>query len=299
MKAHVYLGKPRVLWLAILILVSILTRCEKGPLDLPPRPQETSEDELDVFISENFIEKYGIDVNYHYDDQLLAGGRRGVPIRYDAIMPVLNFILKVWIEPFTATPEGEEFFGRSSPTLIVLYGGYFWRPPGIATAGFAESGVQVSLANMNDLDFEDAGSLSFVIHTLYHEFAHNIHQQYNLPPGYEEITPKGYTTSGAWRFIRLSEAISEGFVSPYATSSPNEDYAEVFGHLIADPDFDQEFITPVNCGSNAACLAREEGKALIKIKVGALKAHFFQVSGLKTEDLHQDAMEALNSLVSN
>ena len=296
-----YPGKPRVLWLAILILVSILTRCEpEEPLNIPVNQLETSEDELDVFINKNFIEKYEIVVSYRYDDQLLDGGTRGVPVKTEVIRPMLNVILKGWIEPFTATPEGKEFFGRSSPSLIVLYGGLFWRAPGIAILGFAESGVQISLTSINNVNFESVGSLGNVINTLYHEFAHNIHQQYNLPPGYEEITPSGYTSSGSWRAVTSHEALSGGFVSRYATSSPNEDYAEVFAGLVVDPDFDLTFLTPnPNCGSDTRCLEVEEGKTLIAIKVGALKAHFFQASGLKTEDLHVATMEALNSLADN
>jgi substrate import-associated zinc metallohydrolase lipoprotein len=115
--------------------------------------------------------------------------------------------------------------------------------------------------------------------TIYHEFAHIVHQRYGLPPSFEQISPDGYTSSGSWYTLTDEEALRRGFVSPYATSSFNEDFAETAAHILFVADFDNHYLTDEAC-STADCAERNEGRAFLRKKYNAVIAHYKQVTGV-------------------
>ncbi len=126
--------------------------------------------------------------------------------------------------------------------------------------------------------------------TIYHEFAHIIHQRYNLPPNFQNITPTGYTSLGSWFNLTDEEALRRGFVSPYGTSTFNEDYAEIVAFILFEPDFFGKYIDPEDCNGEPGCVARNEGRARLRQKYNLITSHYLQNTGvdlLKVRDLIQ------------
>ena len=62
--------------------------------------------------------------------------------------------------------------------------------------------------------------------TMHHEFAHILHQTKNYPKDFDKISTSDYSPSG-WMNRKEEEALQMGFVSPYASSEPQEDFVEV------------------------------------------------------------------------
>ena len=129
---------------------------------------------------------------------------------------------------------------------------------------------------------------------IYHEFAHIVHQRYNLPTNWQQISPEGYTSSGSWYTLSDEEALQRGFVTPYATSDYNEDYAETVAHILYLPDFYERYIIDEENCTDDDCIARNEGRALLRRKYVTVLAHYEQVTGVDLLDVRAIVQDKLN-----
>lgn len=266
------------------MLVSLSACYPSEELNVPEKENEDLiENELDAYIDENFTQKYGMAVRYKFVDSYLSVGQRTTPPRLDAVRPMLDFVQEFWIDPYTEVENGEEFFEDHVPAEVILFGGLIYQGSTVLL-GVADAGARISLLNVNAVDPEDKEWVLFQLGTIFHEFAHVVHQRYKLPSGYETISPIGYTSPGSWFNITENEAVERGFVSPYGSSSPNEDYAELIAAYLSDPDFDSNYTLEENC-EDAACESRNAGRALIREKLASIADHYENVTGVKLDAL--------------
>ena len=89
---------------------------------------------------------------------------------------------------------------------------------GTVTLGTADAGARITLTDVNSIDLDDQEWLYLQLNVIYHEFAHIVHQRYNLPTNWQHISPEGYTSVGSWYTLSDEEALQRGFVTNYATS---------------------------------------------------------------------------------
>lgn len=243
--------------------------------------------ELDQYIEDNFREKYNMAIRYRYVDRYVDVGERVTPPKLDLVKPMLDFIETFWIDPYLETTNGEDFFKDHVPAEIILLGGYIYNNDGTVTLGTADAGARITFTNVNSLDLEDLEWRELQLHTVYHEFAHTVHQRYKLPTNFETITTAGYSSAGSWYNLTDAEALARGFVSPYATSSPNEDFAETVAFYIYDTNFAEHFINLTEDCSTADCEAENAGKGYISQKLAAIKDHYIKVTGIDLEELRE------------
>ncbi|MEM6642929.1 MAG: substrate import-associated zinc metallohydrolase lipoprotein [Bacteroidota bacterium] len=274
-----------IVFLGMIFLV-ILNGCY--PSEELNVPQQSEEDliisELDAYIDENFTQKYGMAVRYKFVDSYLAVGQRTTPPRLEVVRPMLDFLEEYWIDPYLEVENGEAFFEDHVPAEVVLFGGLIFQGSSVLL-GFADAGARISLLDVNAVDPDNEDWILFQLGTIYHEFAHVVHQRYKLPTGYETISPTGYTSAGSWFNLTDDEALRRGFVSPYGTSSPNEDYAELLARYLWDPDFSNNFVELENDCSTPECEARNTGKVLIGEKLAAIADHYENVTGINLDAL--------------
>lgn len=240
---------------------------------------EPSDDELDVYIRTHFIEELGVAVRYRYVDRYVDPTKRVTPPKKELVRPMLDFLTDFWIEPYMEVDNGEEFFKKHVPAEIILIGTFIYNDDGTVTLGTADAGARITLAEVNNIDVENIDWIYRQLGTIYHEFAHIVHQRYNLPPNFQQISPTGYTSSGSWYNLTDDEALRRGFVSPYATSDFNEDFAETVAHLLYVPDFYEQYIDEEPC-TTADCDERNEGRALIQRKMNTILTHYEQNTGV-------------------
>ena len=243
--------------------------------------------ELDRYIDENFIQEYGMAIRYRYVDRYVSPTERVTPPRLEVVKPMLDFIEDFWIEPYVSVENGEAFFRKHVPAEIVFLGGLIYNEDGTFTLGTADAGAQITFTDVNSIDRNDKSWILRQLGTVYHEFAHIVHQRYKLPNAFETISPQGYTSPGAWPVLTDQEALQRGFVSPYATSSPNEDFAEVVAHFLFDVNFNENYIEPESDCISQDCENRNEGRILIKQKLNSILAHYEKVTGVKLEDVRE------------
>jgi substrate import-associated zinc metallohydrolase lipoprotein len=274
---------------AMLVLVVASSCYEEEKLNVPVKQTPITDDPIDLYIQENFIERYGVAVRFKYVDRYVDPTKRVVPPRRELVIPMLEFLTDLWIEPWIDVPNGEKFFKKHVPAEMVFIGSPIFNDDGTVTLGTADAGARITLTEVNDIDINNQAWVFRQLGTIYHEFAHIVHQRYNLPPSWENISPGGYTSAGSWYNLSDEEALQRGFVSPYATSSYNEDFAEFVAFLLFEPDFYEIYYNDETC-TTAECLARNEGRALLRKKYTAILAHYKQHTGvelLKVRELIQ------------
>lgn len=282
----------RTIFLTFVFVVGSISSCYKSEdLNVPVNETDDAiQNQLDEYIDENFVQEYGMAIRYRFVDRYVDPNQRVTPPRLEVVRPMLDFIDEYWIEPYLAVENGEQFFRDHVPAENVLLGGLIYNEDGTVILGQADAGAQITFTNVNAVDMNNTSWVIQQLQTVYHEFAHIVHQRYKLPNAFEEITPQGYTSAGSWFTLTDGEAIERGFVSPYATSSPNEDYAETVAFYLFDKDFFDNFINEEDCTS-ADCVAQNEGKKSINVKLNSILAHYFRETGVQLEDV-RDAVQA-------
>ncbi len=280
--------------LAFLSLIMVLSACyPTEELDVPVTETDIeNQTELDIYIQENFTDKYDMAIRYKFVDRYLRPGQRATPPKLEIVRPMLDFLEFYWIEPYVEVRNGEEFFATHVPPEIILVGGSILEN-GLRLLGTADAGARITLTETNFLDENDLEWRRQQLQTIYHEFAHIVHQRYKLPNAYETISPTGYTSSGSWFVLDNEEALQRGFVSPYGTSSPNEDFAEMVAFYLFDPEFSENFLQlEENCPDDD-CTQRNDGRAMITTKITSIVSHYEKVTSLDLDEIRIEIQSRL------
>jgi substrate import-associated zinc metallohydrolase lipoprotein len=276
-------------------MLLITTACfQSDDLNIPEKEEEQSEDELDIYIQKNFVEKYGMAIRYAFVDRYVDPSKRVTPPERENVIPMLEFLQKFWITPFISVPNGNTFFKRYVPSEVVFIGSTIYNADGTEILGTADAGARITLSRVNYIDTNDQQWLYLQLGTIYHEFAHVMHQNFNLPPNFQSISPQGYTSSGSWYVLTDESALQRGFVSPYATSSYNEDFAETVAFILYYPEFYERYMNDEEDCTTTACVARNEGRARLRQKYNAILAHYKQYTGVDLLDIRDLIQEELN-----
>lgn len=290
---HIDIKKVSAL-LAMVAFMLVLPACfEEDKLNNPVKEVEAPITDLDKYIEANFTEEYGIAIRYKYVDNLVRPGQRVTPPKLEVVQPMLDLIDEYWIDVYKDVPGGETYFRRYVPGELVFLGGLIYNGDGTVTLGTADAGARITFTDVNSIDFNDEEWLLRQLHTVYHEFAHIVHQNDKLPTGFETIAASGYSSAGSWFNVSDEEALKRGFVSPYGTSSPNEDFAEIIAFYMAEADFFDDYINQEENCTSAACEDRNAGRLLILEKLNSIKDHYFKSTGVNLDDLRASVQARL------
>jgi substrate import-associated zinc metallohydrolase lipoprotein len=283
-----------IIYLLLGLLLLTLGCYQEEELNVPVKQgPDVIINELDKYIDDNFIQEFGMAIRYRFVDRYVSPTQRVAPPQLEVVMPMLGFIEDFWIGPYLAVENGETFFRMHVPAEIVLLGGLIYNDDGTVILGTADAGAQITFTDVNSIDLDDENWVLQQLQTVYHEFAHIVHQKYKLPNAFETISPQGYTGAGAWFTLTQQEALQRGFVSPYATSSPNEDFAETVAYFLFDANFFENFIEAETGCITPDCEKRNEGRILITQKLNSILAHYEKVTGVKLEDVREEVQSRL------
>lgn len=106
--------------------------------------------------------------------------------------------------------------------------------------GTAEGGLKITLYNVNELDVNNP-NIDFLntwfFKTMHHEFAHILHQTKNYSTDFNLISTDYQGPS--WLNLESDEiANTMGFITRYASFSPDEDFVEIISNYIThDADY--------------------------------------------------------------
>ena len=226
------------------------------------KPRTTAQTALDTYIYNNFQQPYNIIVTYNYIDADFEMGKYLYPPTESKVQPMLEIVKKVWIDSYTQV-AGQNFIKSVAPRQISLIGGYNVNPSGTITLGFADSGMKITLFNVDQLDVTQHEATRQYFHTIQHEYCHIINQRKPYSEEYGKITPSDYTAN--WYNVGLADANKKGFITPYSMLNDIEDFAEMTSGILSMSKTDWD--AKVNA-------IPEEGRNIIRKKEEFVVSYF-------------------------
>lgn len=254
----------------IIILLSVICTgiCLSGCGEDGLRPESVFgevEEELtgfDLWLDQNFRAPYNIRFEYRWDDKESDISYELLPCKNEKAYQLAMMIKHVWLDAYIEV-AGLDFIRMYCPRFIYLVGSSAYRTSSVVQ-GTAESGKKVVLYDVNALDPLNIAELnSSYFKSMHHEFAHILHQTKEYDPTFSTITANYYNSS-SWMNNSSEVAAALGFVTPYASSEPDEDFAETMANYLMRSDTWWE---------NLYEKAGETGTPLIEQKVSIVKSY--------------------------
>jgi substrate import-associated zinc metallohydrolase lipoprotein len=251
-------NKIALLFLTIVALASCTGEDQVGESQLNyNQPIKTA---LDNWISINYLDTYNINVQYKWNQNTVDNSRYLFPPAVEKVQPALEIVQKIWLDSYK-TIGGIDFVKKIAPREIVLVGGVNLNSVGTRTLGLAEGGQRVTLFETDYIDRTDRENIKEFIHTIQHEYIHILNQ--NKPfdeKAWAAITPVGYTAD--WYNYSIPSSNELGFITSYARSNINEDFAETASVILisSEAEYD-DFLN--NIQSDTAYFALIAKEALV------------------------------------
>ncbi len=187
---------------------------------------------LDTFVKKNFLEPYNLRYLYRMQDIGSDMNYNLVPCSYNQSVTLAVLCKYLWYDVLKKH-VGEQFLKTFSPRIIHVIGSPAYNPTqGTMVLGTAEGGLKITLYNAEQLSPSDIDYMNeYFFKTMHHEFGHILNQRYNRPTDFDLISNGKYNVID-WNNTPDSVALSQGFVSNYASSQAREDWVEVIANYI-------------------------------------------------------------------
>ena len=225
----------RKLIYSFFIMTAVLASCSKEKLDQVSSFDTDSPERgaFDTWLLLNYVEPYNIQFNYKYIDRESDSNYNLVPAEYDKAVAMAKLTKYLWIDSYNEL-LGDTFIKTYCPRMIQLIGSKAFNSQGSVVLGTAEGGLKITLYNINGLNPSNP-SIDFLnewfFKTMHHEFAHILHQTKNYSTDFNLISTDYQGPS--WLNLE-SDAVANkmGYVTCYASYSPDEDFVEIISNYV-------------------------------------------------------------------
>ena len=281
-----------LLWIAFFILHSslftLLTSCSEEDLSSKSVfvDKETSNDAFDQWIYENYTMPYNIDLKYQLDDKETDFQYSLVPATYENSVRVSHAVLYCWLQAYDEV-AGVGFTRTYVPKIIQLVGSNAHNKKGTVVMGTAENGMKVTLYAVNFFK-NDRTTLNTYFQIMHHEFTHILTQNKEYDTEFRTISDGDYIT-GDWSNKFESESLAAGFITPYAMSEYNEDFAETLSYYL--------IYTSAQWDTKMR-LAGEDGAAIIGSKVDFIRRYMKTSWEIDIDELRDVLQRRINDVVA-
>ena len=219
----------------------VLGACNEDKLDSHSifNTESPERNAFDTWLLLNYIVPYNIQFNYKYIDKESDNTYNLIPAEYDKCVAMAKLTKYLWIDSYNEL-LGETFIKTYCPRMIQLIGSKAYNSQGSVVLGTAEGGLKITLYNVNELDVNNP-NIDFLntwfFKTMHHEFAHILHQTKNYSTDFNLISTDYQGPS--WLNLESDEiANTMGFITRYASFSPDEEFVEIISNYIThDADY--------------------------------------------------------------
>lgn len=241
-------------------------------------------DAFDQWLLKNFTYPYNVEVKYKMEDIYSDMSYDLVPADSANSAKVMKIAKFLWFDAY-AEVMGAQFVKENTPRVIHLIGSPAYNVgQGTMVLGTAEGGYIVTLYMVNWLDDEMLADYSqmntYYFHTMHHEFTHILTQKKSYSENFQLITEGSYISTD-WVYNTDEEANLAGFVTPYAMSESNEDFAETMSTYITDSKEQWQAMLET---------AGDEGAELINQKIAIVRAYMKESWGMDIDEM-RDAVQ--------
>ena len=278
-------------------IAALTVACSNDDVDannsiFPTREENTDSTAFDKWLNKNYTEPYNIRFNYLYIDQNSDMGYNVSPADIKKSIALAKIIKHVWLDAYTEL-MGPNFLKQHCFREFQLIGSAQHKNDGSIVLGFAEGGIRVNLFQVNYLDpahlyieqtnpFASGSDFDLnraYFHTMHHEFAHILTQLKDYSTDFRTITKEYH--SADWVNVKDEDAGKEGYVTGYASSEYNEDFAEVFSCYVTDTDV----IWQKRLAQAVAANGDETGKKAILAKLSIIRSYLKDSWGVDIDKL--------------
>ena len=230
----------KVIYLALLIMTMGLVACSEddkisSTTFFPTTPPER--DAFDIWLQKNYTATYNIDVKYKMEDIESDMTYQLVPADSSKSAKIAILIKYLWFDAYNEA-VGQNFVKANVPRIIHFIGSSAYNSNGTETVGTAEGGLKVTLYKINDIDESRIQTDAYYhrlneyyFHTMHHEFTHILHQKVPYDTNFKLISEANYRSTD-WYLYSTAQAQRLGFITNYAMSQPDEDFAELMSTYI-------------------------------------------------------------------
>ena len=278
-------------------VAALTVACSNDDVDannsiFPTREENTDSTAFDKWLNKNYTEPYNIRFNYLYIDQNSDMGYNVSPADIKKSIALAKIIKHVWLDAYTEL-MGPDFLKQHCFREFQLIGSAQHKNDGSIVLGFAEGGIRVNLFQVNYLDpthlyieqtnpFASGSNFDLnraYFHTMHHEFAHILTQLKDYSTDFRTITKEYH--SADWVNVKDEDAGKEGYVTGYASSEYNEDFAEVFSCYVTDTDV----MWQKRLAQAVAANGDETGKKAILAKLSIIRSYLKDSWGVDIDKL--------------
>jgi substrate import-associated zinc metallohydrolase lipoprotein len=240
---------------------------------------QVEKNEFDNWLEDNYRKVYNIDFKYRYSDKESDLSYHVIPADFEKSKALAILVKHVWLEAYSEAVS-TDFMKTYVPRIIQLTGSYKWNGNGSQVLGTAEGGLKVMLYGVNELDIDNPRINTsnpyeshqvkpidmnyWFFHTMHHEFCHILTQKKEYDPQFRSICAATYHSTD-WINMDDKKVAKEGFVTSYASSEYNEDFAEIYATYITNTPEGWQLILNE---------AGEEGTAILNQKLDLMKEYF-------------------------
>jgi substrate import-associated zinc metallohydrolase lipoprotein len=238
---------------------------------------------LDTWLKTNFLDPYNMDVIYRYSDYYKDNDKVVSPANPATVQPQMQTVLEGFINPYKNV-AGVTFIKKMLPKEWVLFGSGAYQTDGSMILATASAGKRVTIYDLNNFNANNADGVTRKLRTIHHEFTHILNQLVAMPTDFQTITKSTY--SATWTTVADAAARDMGYVSPYASSQPGEDFAETTAHLLVlgQAWFDYRANT-----------ATAVGKAALKAKEASVVQYFTINLGVDFRALQREVQNVVRN----
>ena len=245
--------------------------------------------DLDKWIDLNYLDVYNINVQYKWNQNAVDNNRYLFPPLQPKVKPALEIVQKIWLDTYRNV-AGPDFVKKIAPREIVLVGGRNLNSTGTITLGIAEGGLRITLFQTDNVNKKDRENVKQFLATIQHEYIHILNQTKPFDEKtLSKITPTGYTSN--WDATPTPVAREEGFITDYARSNINEDFAEMAAQMLINSKVEYEAIL--------TGITNKTAVANIKLKEAVVVKYFKDNFNIDFYKLRDEAEKNTNAVINN
>lgn len=246
------------------------------------KDSQREENDFDKWIYTNYIQPYNIDIKYRYEDIESDLNYQLTPADYEKSIQLAKLVKYLCLEVYDDVTGSKEFIRSYYPKMINLIGSAAYRNNGTMILGTAEGGLKITLYYVNALKIDPVFLNTYYFKTMHHEFTHILNQTKPYSTDFNMISGTEYV-SDTWNTAYTTDAaaLQAGFISPYASSEANEDFAELLSI----------YVTHSQADWNAMMTTAGTGATTIKEKFEIVYNYMLNSWNIDLNDLRDNIQE--------